>query len=400
MPIDGFDYEEFADNLVRQAGALMPDNFQKSDREYLEKTMRNFAFLAGEALYNDKSLSYNSEQAQFVVQVIAEWTFHKTVDLVNSGIGSEYWDAVMQKIAYTAFEILKQGIARDWEHEALLNAVEHHIVKVYQEAVEELNQKNFISDEILKNAYNQSNIDKLAEEPSNWLSKLKKCLKSNVFTWHREYKTSQEDLKEIKEKMQELVNPDNMYERLGVDVISLNVGSGLLQIADPDQDGLLMAKIPALRLRLTDDYGYIIPNVRIMDTSKLGEYEYSINIRDNSVARGIVNLEDKESNPVDVIIEHLQECVIKYVDRILTDKDVEKYMELVNSDNPSQINYLQEYFSVYDIRRIFVNLIRDKVSIKDICFVFMKLCEFAKETTDVDILSQKLKSVLQQPYSN
>ena len=52
--------------------------------------------------------------------------------------------------------------------------------------------------------------------------------------------------------MQDLVNPNKMYERLGVDVLSLQVGSGLLPIADPDQEGQLLAKIAALRQRVTE----------------------------------------------------------------------------------------------------------------------------------------------------
>ena len=67
----------------------------------------------------------------------------------------------------------------------------------------------------------------------------------------------------VKQNMQDLVNPNRMYERLGVDVLALQVGTGLLSIADPEQDGQLLAKIAALRQRVTDELGFIIPNIRI-----------------------------------------------------------------------------------------------------------------------------------------
>ena len=35
-----------------------------------------------------------------------------------------------------------------------------------------------------------------------------------------------------------------MYERLGVDILSLQVGNDLLRIADPEQEGQLLAKMP------------------------------------------------------------------------------------------------------------------------------------------------------------
>ena len=69
--------------------------------------------------------------------------------------------------------------------------------------------------------------------------------------------------------MAELVNPNRMYERLGVDILSLQVGAGLIPIADPEQEGQLLAKIAALRQKMTDELGYIIPNIRIMDSSAL-----------------------------------------------------------------------------------------------------------------------------------
>ena len=95
-------------------------------------------------------------------------------------------------------------------------------------------------------------------------------------------------LENVKQNMQDLVNPNKMYERLGVDVLSLQVGSGLLPIADPDQEGQLLAKIAALRQRVTDELGYIIPNIRIMDSSALDANEYLISIRGNKVATGFV----------------------------------------------------------------------------------------------------------------
>src|SRR5574344_2204483 len=95
-------------------------------------------------------------------------------------------------------------------------------------------------------------------------------------------------LENVRQNMQDLVNPNRMYERLGVDVLSLQVGAGLLVIADPDQDGQLLAKIAALRQRITDELGYIIPNIRIMDSSAIGDNEYLISIRGNTVATGFV----------------------------------------------------------------------------------------------------------------
>lgn len=247
-------------------------------------------------------------------------------------------------------------------------------------------------------------------------------------------------LESVRQNMQDLVNPNRMYERLGVDVLSLQVGSGLLIIADPDQDGQLLAKIAALRQRTTDELGYIIPNIRIMDSSALEPEEYLISVRGNTVATGFVypkkymviadqwdavrktvpedaivgvdptyqtqaywiSEEDAKKtrevtsvDATDVIITHLQESVRKHVDDVMTKTDVLKLMELVRSQDPTLVNDLiPTIISTSDLRKIFVNLIREKVSIKDIMFIFERLCDYARFSKEPDILSERLRAAL------
>ncbi len=247
-------------------------------------------------------------------------------------------------------------------------------------------------------------------------------------------------LESVKQNMQDMVNPNRMYERLGVDILSLQVGSNLLSIADPEQEGDLLAKIAALRQRVTDELGYIIPNIRIMDSTALDPNEYLIAIRGNNVAIGKVypgrfmiitdqwrqaglpipetaiesldptyqaqaiwiTPKDLPQNKgisgvsaTDVIITHLQECVRKYVDEVMTKTDVLKLMELVKSQDPTLINDLvPAIISTSDLRKIFVNLIREKVSIKDIIFIFERLCDYARFSKEPDILSERLRAAL------
>ncbi len=247
-------------------------------------------------------------------------------------------------------------------------------------------------------------------------------------------------LENVRQNMQDLVNPNRMYERLGVDILSLQVGSNLLVIADPDQEGQLLAKIAALRQRVTDELGYILPNIRIMDSSALDANEYMISIRGNTVATGYVypgklmviadqwdsmkkevpedaiigidptyqtqaywiSPEDTKSarlvtavDATDVIVTHLQECVRKHVDEVMTKTDVLKLMELVRSQDPTLVNDLvPTIISTSDLRKIFVNLIREKVSIKDIIFVFERLCDYARFSKEPDILSERLRAAL------
>ncbi len=248
------------------------------------------------------------------------------------------------------------------------------------------------------------------------------------------------ELESVKQNMQDLVNPNKMYERMGVDILSLQVGNNLLIIADPEQDGQLLAKIAALRQRMTDELGYIIPSIRIMDSTAIGDQEYLISIRNNDVSTGLVypgrlmvmadqwdamgkavpqdvvtgidptyqqpvywvNPEDIGENdnittvsPDSAIVSHLQECARKYVDEIMTKTDVIKLMELVKTQDPTLVNDLvPAIISTSDLRKIFVNLIREKVSVKDIIFIFERLCDFARFSREPDILSERLRASL------
>jgi len=248
-------------------------------------------------------------------------------------------------------------------------------------------------------------------------------------------------LDQVKEDMNDLINPNRMYGKLGVDPLSLQVGNDLLQIADPDQNGQLLGKIAGLRSRLTEELGFILPNIRIMDSAAVGPNEYLISIRGNPVASGNVYpdrymipasqfqgahvpvprasvtdvepiykleeaywvmahdipepLRNNATEATDMIIEHLKEVAIRHVDDVMTKIDVLKLIEMVRSYDPSIIQELvPTILTANDLRHIFVNLIREKVSIKDIYFIFERLADYARFTKEPDILSERLRAAL------
>ena len=164
MAIEGFDYQSFASSMTEQAKELVPQNLKDREKEYIIKTLANFTAIAGKTLSEDETLNITAEQAIFITQIIAEWSFHKSIDLIHSGILPEYWDTIMQKIAFTIFEIAKQGLIRNIPQNQLLQAVEQHVVKVYQQSIEELEQKGIINEETKKLAVSQSNIDAMAKQ--------------------------------------------------------------------------------------------------------------------------------------------------------------------------------------------------------------------------------------------
>lgn len=161
MAIQGFDYKGFAQNMHAQASELVPANFTPDQKEYVATTLLKFSMIAGEAL--DKDGEFNADQAMMITQIIAEWSFHKSVDLINSGIPRQYWDPIMQKIALTIFEVSKNAFRQNVPQEQALEAIEHHVRNTYVNAIEELKKRNLIDDELMEKAVNQSNIDAMAQ---------------------------------------------------------------------------------------------------------------------------------------------------------------------------------------------------------------------------------------------
>lgn len=164
MPIEGFDYKQFANDLAGQAVELVPQDFDDFQKEYVTKTLLNFSNLAGEAISNDAEAGFNAEQAILLTQIIAEWSFHKSVDLIRSGIQPEYWDGVMQKIAFTIFDIGKQTIKQGLPQDQILELIEHHVIKAYEGALDELQQRGIIDEELKEQAEKQNNLNQLVEE--------------------------------------------------------------------------------------------------------------------------------------------------------------------------------------------------------------------------------------------
>lgn len=164
MPIEGFDHKQFANDLASQAVELVPKDFDDFQKDYVVKTLVNFAALAGEAISNDAEAGFNAEQAILLTQIIAEWSFHKSVDLIRSGIQPEYWDGVMQKIAFTIFDIGKQSIKQNLPQDQILGLIEHHVIQAYQAALDELQQRGIIDEELKEQAEKQNNLNQLMEE--------------------------------------------------------------------------------------------------------------------------------------------------------------------------------------------------------------------------------------------
>lgn len=236
-------------------------------------------------------------------------------------------------------------------------------------------------------------------------------------------------------------SPDMMYSLLEVDNLAIWVGRNLLDIADPARQGTLVPEIASLRHQLTLNLGYILPSVRIMDAPSLSPNEYRIVIRDTTVAsseaypdRMLVLREYWDriySEPppgalpgwdpalqepaywidpdyleqidwqfpatpsVRVITAHLAEVTRRNIDELLTKADVKKILEQAKQRDSQIVDSLvPNLISLGDLRRVFVNLLKERVSVRDVQYILERLEDLCVGIKDPDLLSEKLRITL------
>lgn len=162
--LQNFNSEAFAKDLASQAGQVMPSDIQKADKDFIVEIIYRFCKMAGDALLKDKNSKLNATQASLITQFIGEWIFHKSVDVIRTKINPQFREVILQKVAFTVFEIAKTAIEKQIPQEQLISLIEAHVKKSFEAALNELQQKGVLSEKDVSVALSQSNIDAMAAQ--------------------------------------------------------------------------------------------------------------------------------------------------------------------------------------------------------------------------------------------
>jgi hypothetical protein len=158
-------YTDFIENLIEQISPLLPQDVNELQKSYLITNIRKSAMLMASAIPDNVEFSkLDFEKQCFYIQILAEWSFHKEIDLFRSGIPPRYWKGVMQKIWYAMWEVMYACIKNDAPDSVVLSLVERLVNRTYNDAVDELKAYEVIDETIEEQAKEQSNIKKMAEE--------------------------------------------------------------------------------------------------------------------------------------------------------------------------------------------------------------------------------------------
>ena len=158
-------YIDFIENLIGQIQPLLPKDVNKLQEDYLVSNIRKSAMLMASGIQDDKEFSrIDFEQQCFYIQIMAEWSFHKEIDLFRSGIPAKYWKVVMQKIWYAMWEVMYACVKNEAPETVVLSLVERFVNRTYRDAVEELKENEIIDEKTEEKAKEQSNIKIMAQE--------------------------------------------------------------------------------------------------------------------------------------------------------------------------------------------------------------------------------------------
>ncbi|MBQ8458958.1 hypothetical protein IJ541_02520 [bacterium] len=158
-------YIDYIEDLIVKMSPLLPEDVNELQKSYLVTNIKKSATLMAESMQdNDEFKVLDFDNQCFYIQVIAEWSFHKEIDLFRSGIPAKYWKVVMNKIWYAMWEVMFACVKNDAPETVVLSLVERFVNRTYNDAVEELKDSNIIDEKIEEQAKEQSNIQIMAQE--------------------------------------------------------------------------------------------------------------------------------------------------------------------------------------------------------------------------------------------
>ncbi len=263
----------------------------------------------------------------------------------------------------------------------------------------------------------------------------------------REGYFAQEEVREEKpeEKKEEAKTPEMEKEEeekalediLKVETLELDLGYQLIKLADKSQNGDLLDRIKSMRRKIADDFGFIMPQVRIRDNLQLKPNEYLILLKGVEIGRGevypdkflaienflvsekIEGIPTKEPafgidavwiepslkedaimkgytvvDPSTVISTHMSELVKKYADEILTREDVQKLLDMTKKNFPTVVDDCLKVASIGLIQKVLKALLHEKIPIKDMVTILETISDVAEVTKNIDIIVEQVRARL------
>ncbi|WP_447911454.1 flagellar biosynthesis protein FlhA [Brevundimonas bullata] len=241
------------------------------------------------------------------------------------------------------------------------------------------------------------------------------------------------DLAKPKEDVEEPIST-----ALTIDEVKIELGYALLTLINDLEGRRLTDQIRALRRSLAQEYGFVMPSVRILDNMRLPNQGYAIRIKEMEAGAGEVrlsslmamdpagrqvelpgehtrepafglpatwideNLREEATfrgytlvDPSTVLTTHLTEILKENMAELLSYAEVQKLLNELKGEEKKLVEELiPSVVTVTTLQRVLQTLLREKVSIRDLAAILEGLAEAAPHTTSVTTLVEHVRTRL------
>ncbi|MEQ8791413.1 MAG: flagellar biosynthesis protein FlhA [Pirellulaceae bacterium] len=250
--------------------------------------------------------------------------------------------------------------------------------------------------------------------------------------------TKQRAVDKAAEEKQEAANnkPEERIEDfLAIDPMEIEIGVGLIRLADPSRGGDLLPRITGVRQNVAGEIGIVLPKVRIRDNMRLDEHQYRIKIANNPVDDGVVRpdrllamdsgmtsgkvpgeetrdpafnqpavwielgLRDRAEmlgytpvEPAAVLATHLQEVVRRHADDILNRDAAKHLIDELKKTSPAVVDELiPGMMKLSEVQQVLQMLLREEVPIRQLSVILETLGDHAGKTKDATWLTEYVR---------
>ncbi len=225
---------------------------------------------------------------------------------------------------------------------------------------------------------------------------------------------------------------------LNVEPLLLELGAGLVPLADTSDGGDLADRVAETRRDIARVLGIMLPTVRIRDNLQLPDGQYNFRIRDQLVAsydmipkhvlaidsgqvyEPVEGMETTEPafgtpalwvplsrkdraqragyvvvDPASVLITHVTEVIKSHAYELLTRTEVQALLDNIKHHNKAVVEELvPALLTLGDVQKVLQNLLREKVSVRDLGTILEALADWAPRTKDVDQLTEYARAAI------
>ena len=237
---------------------------------------------------------------------------------------------------------------------------------------------------------------------------------------------------------------NNVYSLLTLEPIEMEFGYSLIPMADESAGGRLISRIVIFRRQYAQDMGYVIPSIRLRDSSMLAPSQYCIKIRGEEVARGEILVdyflalepespeqevdgietiepaygipsrwirpENRERaelygytviDPLSVMVTHLSEVIRQHAFELITRQEVVRLVENLKNTAPELVDEaFPQIISYSFFQRVLIGLLKENVPIRDLETIVETLLSAISETglmpRETDSVIERIRTALKR----